>query len=151
MNQELLIIDRLEIETAECRAVGAELARSISFEGKRTPRKPKHKKPTYVRRILANHLASDMLRLLNDNLRLIRTAEKEASDRYAGLEYLPLAREHSGDERLRVSVIARAYLDAVRNRFSEETCAAFWMVFKTCAFSNWASSGRCGQRCNGNC
>src|SRR5579872_2448029 len=125
MNQELLIREQSEIDAEDFRAAGAALASSISFKGKRTPQKSKPKKPTYARRIMANQVASDMLRLLNDNLRLIRTAEKEASDRNAGFEYLPLVSQSSGDECLRVSTIARAYLDSARNRFAEETCAAF--------------------------
>ena len=124
MNQKLLASDQRELGQSGSRAAGAELARPISFEGHREPKSSKRVKATYVSRIQARDTARENLRLLNENLRLIRTAEKEVNESPTGLR-LPLVRDPAGVERPRVDLIARAYLNHARERFDEDTCAAF--------------------------
>ncbi len=133
MNPDLLISGEQELEAADCRAPGAALARTIPFAGRRVVRVPKIARSFYSKRILTQRVSGDRLRLLSDNLRLIRTAEKEAGGRSAAIEGLPLISSPSGPESLRVQSIAGAYLDHVQNRFAEETCVAFLDGFQDVA------------------
>jgi cyclic beta-1,2-glucan synthetase len=125
MNQELLVADRKETELAESRAAGTAAAGSLTFEGRRVARAPKPGKTSYLRRILSNRVGRESLKPLIDSLRLVRTAEKEVREYTARLRRFPLAKDAAGQECVRVAAVARAYLDRVRNRFSEDTCLAF--------------------------
>ena len=74
--------------------------------------------------------AREMVLLLYDNLRLIRTAEKETRGFARGLRHFPLVHDPAGMDCARIVAIARGYLDCVENRFTEETCAAFLEAFQ---------------------
>jgi cyclic beta-1,2-glucan synthetase len=132
MNQKLLRPGRDDLELSDCRTMGSALARSIPFDGRRATAPPQHAGPSYARRILAQDATRENVRLLNENLRLIRTAEKDLGEPSEALQ-LPLVRDPAGNDSLRVSVIARAYLDHVQNRFDEESCAAFVEGFQEVA------------------
>lgn len=125
MNQEITISAEQETELAEYRAAGAALARSLPFAGRgpfcahRPPRRSR------VPRMLAHPATRDSIRLLYDNLRLVRTAEKEVREFVLGARRVPLVGDGSGAQRARVAAIAAAYLDRVQNRFSEESCTGF--------------------------
>src|SRR5579872_3425040 len=106
MNQQLPITGEQELEVAECRAAGAALARSIPFEGHRTAHGNKRPKLSYVQRIMAHRAGEHALRLVSENLRLIRTAEREVREFLAELRYSPEVRDSSGAECMRTAVIA---------------------------------------------
>ena len=57
MNQELPITGEQEMELGECRAAGADFARSIPFEGRRVAHADRRAKHPYVKRILAQRAA----------------------------------------------------------------------------------------------
>lgn len=124
MNQEITFSAEQEMELAEERAAGAALARSFPFDG-RGPFGAHPPRRSRVPRMLTLRASREAIRLLYDNLRLIRTAEKEAREFALGARRIPLVRHDSGARRARVAAIAAAYLDRAQNRFSEETCAAF--------------------------
>lgn len=125
MKQELVISEDQSLDRAECRAAGAATARSIPFDGCRVSHAKKPPKQSRIPRMVSQPAPRESVQLLYDNLRLIRTAEKEVREFLVGLRDFPLVRDAAGAESVRVVAIARAYLDHVRNRFTEESCAAF--------------------------
>ena len=125
MNQEITISEEQDTGLAEDRAAGLALARSLPFAGRGPFSAHRLSKRSRVPRMLNKPVPRDSIRLLYDNLRLIRTAEKEAREFALGARRMPQVRDASGAERSRVSAIAAAYLDRVENHFCEESCAAF--------------------------
>jgi len=89
-------------------------------------RDQRYTKPTkrkgQARRILERAAAAPEAsrRWLVDNVRLLRTAEKQALEFAGGLREFPKTGGH-----VRVCLLAAAYLDSARGRFSEESCAEF--------------------------
>lgn len=137
MNQELLTPEQKDVELSECRTAGAVLAQSSPFEGRGEQKPDPKTKLSFVRRIQAQDTERANLRLLHDNLRLIRTAEKEVKQVPARLR-VPIVRDGAGNEWPRVAVIARAYLNHVREQFAEETCIAFVDGFQDVAILEMA-------------
>ncbi|MFN7995245.1 MAG: glucoamylase family protein [Bryobacteraceae bacterium] len=126
MNPQELVSEHATLDLAECRAAGRALARSVVFEDRRVTRAPKLPKASYVDRMIVGHpVPRESLRLLTENFRLIRTTEIEVREFTDDARSMPVFRDESGTEVIRVVAAARGYLDTVRNRFSEETLAAF--------------------------
>ncbi|HTM48902.1 MAG TPA: glucoamylase family protein [Bryobacteraceae bacterium] len=122
-----------EVDAAACRSAGRRLAESISEvrpHGKRSaaPRKRQ------AERILARAVSGpEKTRAwLLDNTRLLHTAAKQAIEFAGGLRRFPAAVGSFG-EVARICLIAKDYLDCVRLRFDEETCAAFVNGFQEAA------------------
>ena len=125
MSEKLLTSDLRAADLKSYRAAGAALAHSLKPTGRWNAHPRKHTQIDWVREILEQRVSGDALRLLNENLRLVRSAQKEAEELSSAKQRLALAADSAGVECARVFVIAKAYLDRVQNRFSEETCAAF--------------------------
>jgi cyclic beta-1,2-glucan synthetase len=122
-----------EDDLAACRLAGRRLAESITAtapHGKREPKPRKHQ----AERILARAVsAPEKTRSwLLDNARLLHTASRQAHEFALGLREFPVASGAFG-EAPRVCLIARAYLEAVRARFGEESCAVFLQGFQEVA------------------
>src|SRR5579871_494262 len=124
MKQDVVIPEDQSIEAAESRSAGEAASCSMRSDGRRAGRA---RKPpiSHITRMLSQSVPRENIQLLYDNLRLIRTAEREVREFFVGLRNSPLVRDASGGEIPRVVAIARAYLDHVQNRFTEENCAAF--------------------------
>ena len=133
MNQEPIISQDQETDSRKCRGAGASLARSIAFDGRHIRQRSRRAKQSCVGRMLSQPASREAVRLLYDNLRLIRTAEKETRESAKEARRLPAFLDDSGTERPRVAAIARAYLDSVEGRFSEDTCVAFLDGFQETA------------------
>jgi cyclic beta-1,2-glucan synthetase len=133
MKQGLVISEEQPMEMEQWKTAGAAVARSIPFEGTRVRHTRREPKRSLVPQMLAQTAGAEAARLLYDNLRLIRTAEKETREFAKGLRHFPLVHDASGAECARVVAIARAYLDCVENHFTEETCAAFLDGFQDVA------------------
>ena len=131
--KQLVSSDDPSLEMAECRAAGAATALSIPFDGRRVSRAKKPPKGSRISRMVSKSAPHETIQLLCDNLRLIRTAEREVREFLVGLRYFPLVCDAAGAESVRVVAIARAYLDHVQNCFTEETCAAFLDGFQDIA------------------
>ncbi len=110
------------------RAAGEACARSMAFGAGRASRRVRTLKTSYVQRLLTHAMSSNTRLLVIENLRLIRTAAKEVRAFQCSLYGLPLA--GADTKCVRVSVVARGYLLAVHDHFSEESCAAFLEGFQ---------------------
>ena len=116
----------------DCRAAGGAYARSAGVERERA-RQGRRPKPSYMQRILTRPMSSNTRLLIIENLRLIRTADKEIGELQASLRGLPMVAEPQSGKRVRVFGIAAAYLDHARGRFAEESFAAFLDGFQQAA------------------
>jgi cyclic beta-1,2-glucan synthetase len=131
--KQLVSSEDQSLDLAECRAAGAATALSIPFDGRRVSRAKKPPKGSRISRMVSQSAPHETVQLLCDNLRLIRTAEREVREFLVGLRDFPLVCDAAGAESVRVVAIARAYLDHVQNCFTEENCAAFLDGFQDIA------------------
>ncbi len=116
-----------------CQAAGHQLAETLSAKhrrGKQGTRVPRGQ----AERILARAAtaAPKNRAWLVDNVRLLRTAEKEVIEFTAGMKEFPVVEGPSG-EVCRVCLLAEKYLEAVGWRYQEESCAAFLNGFQEAA------------------
>ena len=112
-------------DPAICYAAGQLLAGSIRSthpHGKRGARARKKQAERILERALS--APEEMRAWVLENARLLHTAARQASEFASGLRQFPVSVGEFG-ESPRLCLIARAYLDAARNRFEEESCAAF--------------------------
>ncbi len=115
-----------------CHAAGRRLAESAAtpLHGKRAP-KPHGRQADRIFAHAASTSESARAWLL-DNARLLDTAAKQANEFATASRELPVVAGPSGEE-LRVSWLARAYLDCSGLHFTEDTCVAFLNGFQESA------------------
>ena len=133
MNYEPITTTEPDTRSAACRAAGATMAGRMPFRGERVRRAKHGHRRSRIPRMLALPASGESVTLVYDNLRLIRTAEKEVRLFSRDLRHFPLVHEPDGKECVRVLAIAREYLDSAGNRFSEESCGAFLDGFQDAA------------------
>jgi hypothetical protein len=133
MIDELTIITEIDMIAEACHAAGAALAGRMPFRGERVRHARRGHRRSQIPRMLALPASRELVTLLYDNRRLIRTAEREIRLFSRDLRHFPLVHDAAGKERARVVAVAREYLDSAGNRFSEESCAAFLDGFQDVA------------------
>src|SRR5690242_4268080 len=99
MKQELLVSSLQDTEFSRYHAAGARLARSLPVASSRASHVSRTK-IRYVERLLARAatVPPQSRSWLHENVRLVRTAEKQVKDFSTGLRHFPVVKDETGTE-----------------------------------------------------